>query len=106
MIRHAVRLKFCWDLGQSFLSVAQFVFVVVAASDKLERVLGLSFVGTLTLLLPLALGGVLSLGWILDRLRYLQHYQTLMNDRNPAIQALLDRKVFDKNSVKTNTEPT
>lgn len=91
MIHHAARLKFRWDLGQSFLSVAQFAFVIVAASDKLERVLGLSFTTVLLLLLPLAFGGVMLLGWVLDRVGYWQQYQTLHNERNPAIQELLDR---------------
>jgi hypothetical protein len=91
LIDLAARLKFRWDLGQSFLSVAQFAVVIVAASDKLERVTGWSFVTVIAILLPAALASVMLLGYTLDKLGYWQRYQTLSNERNPAIKTLLER---------------
>ena len=87
----AAKLKFRWDLGQSFLSVAQFAFIIVAASDKLERLTGLSFTVVVLLFLPLALSGVFLVGLFLDINGYWQAYQTISNDRNPAIKALLKK---------------
>lgn len=87
----AAKLKFRWDLGQSFLSVVQFAFIIVAASDKLERLTGLSFTAVVVVFLPMALSGVFLIGLFLDRNGYWQAYQTLSNDRNPAIKTLLEK---------------
>lgn len=91
------RQKFRFDLGQSFLTVINFAFVVVAASGTLAQVAHLRTRTMLVIVVPAAVAGVWFLGYTLDRLRFSQAYQDEQNRRNEMLIAacLRDRLPLD-----------
>lgn len=81
------RQKFRFDLGQSFLTVINFAFVVVAASGTLAQVAHLRTRTMLVIAVPAAVAGVWLLGYTLDRMRFSQAYQEEQNRRNEMLRA-------------------
>lgn len=86
------RQKFRYDLGQGFLSVVNFAFVVIAASDKLATVADVPIKVMLAVIVPAAIGSVWLLGWALDRVRFFDAYQAEMNQRNEMLRKVVGRK--------------
>src|SRR3954462_3985264 len=82
------RQKFRFDLGQGFLAIVNFAFVVLAASDKIATLTHLPAKVTVSILVPLALIMVWLLGFILDRMQFSQAYQEEQNLRNEMLSAV------------------
>jgi hypothetical protein len=86
------RQKFRFDLGQSFLTVVNFAFVVVAASGTLAQVAHVRTRTMVAVVVPAAVAGVWLLGYALDRLRFSQAYQEEQNRRNEMLKAVCGRE--------------
>jgi len=82
------KLKFRFDLGQSFMAVVNLGFVVLAASDKITSAIGLPARAVVLLAVPTALAAVLGIGWALDRIGFVQAYQREANKRNEMLSAV------------------
>lgn len=76
------RQKYRFDLGQSFLTLVNFAFVVIAAGDKLSTFLHVNTRTLLLLLVPTSIVFVWLLGYLLDRFRFMQCYNREANERN------------------------
>lgn len=76
------RQKFRFDLGQSFMSLINFSFVVLVASDKLATIIDVPAKVMLALLVPGAVTVVWFFGYILDQLEFARAYQDELNKRN------------------------
>ena len=90
------KVKFRFDLGQSFLAVVNLAFVVLAASDKLTWLTGLPARAVVLLAVPTALAAVLGIGWALDRIGFVQAYQREANRRNEMLSAVHSKVSGDK----------
>lgn len=86
--RTIARQKFRFDLGQGFLSIVNFAFVVIAASDKLATVVQVPVKVMLAVIVPGALGAVWALGYLLDRARFYDAYQDEQNERNALLRRI------------------
>ena len=86
MRRFIARQKFRFDLGHSFLSILNFIFVVIAASDKIGTLVHLPARAIVCAAVPVSVIGVWCFGWILDRCRFWQAYQSETNDRNEMLK--------------------
>ena len=82
------RQKYRFDIGQGFLAVVNFAFVVLAASDKITTLTHLPAKILVPLLVPLALIMVWLLGFVLDRMQFSQAYQEQQNLRNEMLSAV------------------
>src|SRR5512137_2270360 len=82
------RQKYRFDIGQGFLAVVNFAFVVLAASDKITTLVHLPAKVLVPLLVPLALVMVWLLGFVLDRMQFSQAYQEQQNLRNEMLRAV------------------
>lgn len=85
------RQKFRFDLGQGWLTVVNFAFVVIAASDKLATVFSVSVRVMVGVLVPLAVCSVWLLGYVLDRVQFSQAYQEEQNRRNEMLNRILEK---------------
>jgi Mg2+/Co2+ transporter CorB len=94
------RQKFRFDLGQGFLAIVNFAFVVLAASDKIATPIHLPAKITVSVLVPLAVMMVWSLGVVLDKIQFSQAYQEEQNRRNEMLSAVHS----SINQSKTNAE--
>ena len=65
-----------------------FAFVVLAASDKITSLVHLPAKVLVPLLVPLALLTVWFLGFVLDRMQFMQAYQEESNRRNEMLSAV------------------
>jgi hypothetical protein len=83
--------KFRFDLGQSFFSILNFVFIVVAASDKIGTLVGWSAKAIVCIAVPGAILGVWFFGFVLDKLGFYHKYNEVINERNEML-----RKVCEK----------
>ena len=92
MVKFLVKQKFRFDLGQGFLTIINFIFVIIAASDKLATLTTLSTKITLIIFVPLSIIIVWFCGFMLDKLKYYQAYQSEMNVRNEMLNKILDKK--------------
>jgi hypothetical protein len=81
-MKRLARFKYQFDQGQGFLAVANFAFVVLAASDKIATVVHIPAKITVCVLVPLAMVLVWALGWFLDRKKFTDAYQDEANRRN------------------------
>ena len=86
--RFLVRAKYRFDIGQGFLAIVNFAFVVLAASDKITSLVHLPAKVLVPLLVPLALLTVWFLGFVLDRMQFMQAYQEESNRRNEMLSAV------------------
>lgn len=86
MIKFIATQKFRFDLGTSFMSIINFAFIVIAASDKLSLVIHIPLLGMIAILVPSAILLVWFLGFILDKLSFFQHYQAEQNHRNEMLK--------------------
>lgn len=86
MIRFLARQKFRFDLGQGFLSVVNFTFVVIAASDKLATLFAVPTKVLLLILVPSAVVSVWGLGFLLDHMQFQHSYQDELNRRNAMLK--------------------
>jgi hypothetical protein len=82
------RQKFRFDLGQGFLAIVNFAFVVLAASDKIATLVHLPAKVTVSILVPFAVIMVWLLGFVLDRMQFSQAYQEEQNRRNEMLSAV------------------
>ncbi len=88
-----VRAKYRFDIGQSFMTVVNFTFIVIAASDKITSVVHLPAKIIVPLLVPVAIFSVWFVGLILDKMRFMEAYQAEANHRNEMLSAIAkDRK--------------
>lgn len=82
------RQKYRFDIGQGFLAVVNFAFVVLAASDKITTLTHLPAKVLVPLLVPSAVILVWFLGWVLDKMQFMQAYQEEQNRRNEMLSAV------------------
>lgn len=82
------RQKLRYDLGASFLAVINLVLIIIAASDKLAIVVDVPIRVMVAVLLPVTLAAVWLAGFVLDKLRFLDHYHEELNKRNAAISEI------------------
>ncbi len=82
------RIKYRFDLGQGFLAIVNFAFVVLAASDKISTLTHLPAKVTVSILVPLAVISVWLLGYVLDKMQFSQAYQEEQNRRNEMLTAM------------------
>lgn len=82
------RLKYRFDLGQGFLAIVNFAFIVLAASDKISTLTHLPAKVMVPILVPLAMICVWLLGYILDKMQFAQAYQEESNRRNEMLSAM------------------
>ncbi len=91
-MRFLAKLKFWFDLGQSFLSVATFALVLLSTLDRISARLHLS--GSLWQGAGLIAAGLIAVvvsGMILDKGQFQQHYTRELNSRNEAINEIKDK---------------
>lgn len=86
------RMKFRFDLGQGFLSLATFGFV---AAERISIWLHLPVWVSLLIALPLAVVGVGVLGFILDKLKFYDAYTAELNARNDMLKSVCKTKAAD-----------
>jgi len=96
IVKFLTKQKFRFDLGQGFLTIINFIFVVIAASDKLTTFTHLSAITMMMILIPLAIVGVWLCGFILDKLKYYQAYQGEMNSRNEMLIEIVNKNNNNK----------
>lgn len=82
------RQKYRFDLGQGFLAIVNFAFVVIAASDKITSLVDVPAKILVPVLVPLALVLVWLLGAWLDRMQFAQAYCAEQNRRNEMLSAV------------------
>jgi len=82
------RQKYRFDIGQGFLAVINFAFVVLAASDKITYLVHLPARVLVPVLVPSAVIMVWLLGFILDKMQFMQAYQEEQNRRNEMLSAV------------------
>lgn len=89
-----VRQKYRFDIGAGFLSVVNFMLLLVVAAEKLQGYLGISKARYFVILCAaLGLGAVWLFGYLLDRhARIVQLYNREANARNEDLQDI-KRKV-------------
>lgn len=85
------RQKLRFDMGQGFLTVINFVFLVIAASDKIATLVHVEAKVLLAVLVPAAVLSVWGFGYALDRARFLQSYQSETNKRNEVLSKVLEQ---------------
>jgi membrane protein implicated in regulation of membrane protease activity len=90
-MKFLVLAKYRFDLGQGFLAIINFIFVIIAASDKLSTLTHLSARWTLIVFVPLSILLVWFLGYILDKLKFIEAYQEECNNRNKMLKDILDK---------------
>lgn len=95
--RFLARAKYRFDIGQGFLAIANFAFVVLAASDEITTLIHLPAKILVPVLVPLALIFVWLLGYMLDKMKFMQAYQEEQNRRNEMLRAV-------HSSVSANTK--
>ncbi len=86
MIKFLAKQKFRFDLGTAFLSVVNFAFVVIAASDKLALLVDVPVKLMVLVLVPVAVGGAWLLGLLLDKMQFQNAYQDELNHRNEMLK--------------------
>lgn len=86
--RFLVRAKYRFDIGRGFLTIANFAFIVLAASDKITSLVHLPAKVLVPLLVPLALFAVWFIGSILDKMQFMEAYQEESNRRNEMLSAV------------------
>jgi hypothetical protein len=82
------RQKYRFDIGQGFLAVVNFAFVVIAASDKLTTLFHVPAKVLVPILVPSAVLVVWLLGFMLDKMQFMQAYQEEQNRRNEMLSAV------------------
>jgi len=86
-------LKFRFDLGSIFLTLANFVMLVIMISGQVVTYFDITINhGQLifaSIAIPLGFLTVLVLGEILIRIKYFESYMTENNNRNPIYEELL-----------------
>jgi len=82
------RQKYRFDIGQGFLAIVNFSFVVLAASDKITTLIHLPARILVPVVVPLALVMVWLLGFLLDKMQFSQAYQEEQNIRNQTLTAM------------------
>ena len=80
--------KFRFDLGQSFLTILNFSFIVIAAGNKIATVIHVPTKWLVVTLVPAAIAAVWTAGLILDKLQFWNHYTDELNDRNKILKKL------------------
>jgi hypothetical protein len=83
--------KFRFDLGQGFLSVINFVFVVIAASDKISSLIRIEAKWLVLIVVPASIFFVWLMGYILDSRRFYHSYTNELNKRNEMLQRIDNR---------------
>lgn len=76
------RQKVRFDIGMTLFAFVNFALVVVAAGDKLSSFFHVNTRTLLVIIVPGAVFGVWLIGYVMDRLQYMQGYHKEMNDRN------------------------
>lgn len=88
----ATRIKFHFDIGNSFLSLVSFCLLVLAASDKIQTVWNISALKIGIILIPIAFLLTYLFGLFLDSvIQYQKSYTKLLSDKNPQIMEILER---------------
>ena len=82
------RQKYRFDIGQGFLAVVNFAFVVLAASDKITTLTQMPAKILVPILVPSAVLMVWLLGLVLDKMQFMQAYQEEQNRRNEMLSAV------------------
>lgn len=87
--------KYRFDLGRQFLTYANFVLLIVAASDKIQTVIPLRITQLVLIAVPLAFIGSWLFGYFLDEIvRFPQSQMLVSEKRSPhwnMTQSKLDR---------------
>jgi len=79
-----VKQKFRLDMGFQLWPLLNFTLLIVAASDKILRITGIASTTLLVLVaVPVAFITVWSVGYCLDKMRYMQGYIKEQGTRNP-----------------------
>jgi LytS/YehU family sensor histidine kinase len=80
------RQKYRYDIGAGFMAIVNLSFVVIAASDKLTTLVHLPAKILVPILVPSAVVMVWLIGYVLDRMRFMEAYQAEQNRRNEMLQ--------------------
>jgi hypothetical protein len=82
------RQKYRFDIGTGFLAVVNFAFVVLAASDKITTLVHVPAKILVPILVTSAFLLVWLLGFILDKMQFMEAYQEEQNRRNEMLSAV------------------
>lgn len=82
IVRFVARQKYRFDQGQGFLSMVNLVLISVAASGKIESMVGINGAAIVAIMVPSVLVGVWVFGLVLDKAGFPKLYQDEANDRN------------------------
>jgi len=91
MIKLLAKLKYRFDVAQSCLSFFSYIFILIAASDKISTLVHIPAKILLVILVPLTLSIVLYTGHILLRLRFMESYTEEVNKQNKMLKDILDK---------------
>lgn len=86
-----VKIKFQFDLGQGWLSIVNFAFLVITASDKLAMLMNVSIKTMLLILIPLVFTSVWFFGWLVDTSGFHNKYTSEQNRTNDLLTELSKR---------------
>lgn len=90
MVKFLSEQKYRLDLGFQVWPIVQFSLLIIAASDKLLKITGLPKTWMLLLIsIPAAFLGVWLVGYILDKLKYMEGYIEAQMKRNPSRDEML-----------------
>lgn len=92
LLKLFARQKYRFDIGQSFMTVVNFSFVVLAASDKITSITGLNARVLVPIIVPIAIAAVWSIGFMFDRWKFMEAYQHEANLRNEMLKKACDAK--------------
>lgn len=97
-------VKFRYDLGVSFVSIAILSASIVSASDKISAATGLNPSVIIFLGVPTVLLGSWCFGYVLDKIEFQHGVNENINERNPQMQELLsqNREILRKIEVIEN----
>lgn len=80
--------KFRFDLGLGFMTILNFAFVVIAASDKIGAWLDIPGIKLVIAIVPTSLLCVWGLGYTLDKFKFWHAYQDEQNHRNKLLNEI------------------
>jgi hypothetical protein len=69
------KLKYKFDLGTSFLSIINFILLVIAVSGQIAPIIGISNKIFVLIFTPIAIIGMFLFGHFMDKMKAAQHYE-------------------------------
>lgn len=91
MMKHIAKQKFYFDIGNNLLSVVQFCFVVIAASDKIAARLETSAQNVVIIFVPSVMFAVWLTGYLADKYGFTSAYIAEHNERNAKLKEIAEK---------------